>query len=140
MPSAKSKSSVDVTMISPAMLRALIILVEWEDEWRPKRAHHFKGLWASHFARLMWPDSPAWAKRTGNRSGLWQRAGALLWKMYKIGLVLNHYDKDSPQNFWRPAEAARRGVEGMSCYHCEITEECPVAWDSYNTGGECLNK
>ena len=138
MPSAK-QSEIDVTRLTGAMLKALVILVQWEDDRRPGRAY-FKGLWASHFARLMWPDSPAWAKRTGNRSGLWQRAGALLWKMYRIDLVHNHLDRDSHQNFWIAASAARRGVESVSCYKCKIAGECPVAWDSYNTNGECLNK
>lgn len=139
MPRSDLQREVDVTRLSPAILRALVILVQWEDVDLPKHGYYFKGLWASHFAKLMWPDSPAWAKRTGNRSGLWQRAGALLWKMYRIGLVSNHMD-DGHQNFWVALQAARRGVEKMGCYKCGIADECKVAWDSYDANGDCLNK
>ena len=30
--------------------------------------------------------------------------------------------------------------EDLTCNKCDIVDECPVAWDPYNTNGDCLNK
>jgi hypothetical protein len=29
-------------------------------------------------------------------------------------------------------------LEALTCYDCEIWNECPYSFDAYNTDGECL--
>ena len=38
----------------------------------------------------------------------------------------------------KPKEIKYKPPDNLTCYDCKLTEECPYAYDPYNTDGDCL--
>lgn len=72
---------------------------------------------ARQVARLMWPESPAWTKRTHRRGAsggagavggtMPMKAAAVLWRLHAAGLV------DEDDRRWSLTAAGRRALESL---------------------------
>lgn len=95
-------------MITDTCARALRIIADYCDE-----SPHLLGIYATAFARRMWPDSLAWRRSyncggygSHRGTGIVLSAGSYLAKLYRRGLTwINH--SDHHQRFHSLRQAGR---------------------------------
>lgn len=96
--------------------RALAVL----DEHTAPYGSDKPGMYAKQVAKLLWPDSPAWGKRTrgrtGNRNGavggtMPMKAGTLLGRLVRGGFA-DEYLTETMQPKWVITTAGRAALRG----------------------------